>query len=231
MSLLNDSNRYYEYLPIALDVAKGMAYLHSRNVIHRDLKPSNILLTRDHRAKIADFGMSVANTGQELTAETGTYRYMAPEVIRHESYSSNADVYSFGVCLWQLVTREVPFASMTPIQAAYSVAEGRRPVIPESTPNRLKEIITACWDQDAGRRPSFTYIAMALADYAKMAFSPANVGAQTLQIANEMLANVDGNSTINVDFTISPHVMGTYLNDDADLSLRSSRNDDIGLEI
>ena len=231
MSLLSDSNRYYEYLPIALDVAKGMAYLHSRNVIHRDLKPSNILLTRDHRAKIADFGMSVANTGQELTAETGTYRYMAPEVIRHESYSSNADVYSFGVCLWQLVTREVPFASMTPIQAAYSVAEGRRPVIPESTPNRLKEIITACWDQDAGRRPSCTYIAMALADYAKMAFSPANVGAQTLQIANEMLANVDGNSTINVDFTISPHVMGTYLNDDADLSLRSSRNDDIGLEI
>lgn len=80
LSLLSDSSRYYEYLPIALDIANGMAYLHSRNVIHRDLKPSNILLTRDHRAKISDFGMSVANTGQELTAETGTYRYMAPEV-------------------------------------------------------------------------------------------------------------------------------------------------------
>lgn len=74
LSLLSDHRRYYEYLPIALDIANGMAYLHSRNVIHRDLKPSNILLTRDHRAKIADFGMSVANFGQELTAETGTYR-------------------------------------------------------------------------------------------------------------------------------------------------------------
>uniref|UniRef100_A0A7S3P4H2 Protein kinase domain-containing protein n=2 Tax=Amphora coffeiformis TaxID=265554 RepID=A0A7S3P4H2_9STRA len=81
-SLLSDSSRYYEYLPIALDVANGMAYLHSRNIIHRDLKPSNILLTRDHRAKICDFGMSIMNMGQELTAETGTYRYMAPEVIR-----------------------------------------------------------------------------------------------------------------------------------------------------
>lgn len=72
LSLLSDTTRYYEYLPIALDIANAMAYLHSRDVIHRDLKPSNILLTRDHRAKIADFGMSVANTGQELTAETGT---------------------------------------------------------------------------------------------------------------------------------------------------------------
>jgi tRNA A-37 threonylcarbamoyl transferase component Bud32 len=107
LGLLSENSRYYEYLPIALDIANGMAYLHSRQVIHRDLKPSNVLLTRDHRAKIADFGMSVANTGQELTAETGTYRYMAPEVIRHESYSSNADVYSFGILLWQLITRYV----------------------------------------------------------------------------------------------------------------------------
>mmetsp|Transcript_25594 Transcript_25594/g.36064 ORF Transcript_25594/g.36064 Transcript_25594/m.36064 type:complete len:1059 (-) Transcript_25594:73-3249(-) len=201
LSLLSDSTRFYEYLPIALDIANGMAYLHHLDIIHRDLKPSNVLLTRDHRAKIADFGMSVADTGQELTAETGTYRYMAPEVIRHESYSSNADVYSFGIVLWQLITREVPFATMTPIQAAYAVAEGRRPEIPASCPEQLRDIISLCWDQDSQKRPSFTYIVMALADYAKMAFNPANVGALTLQIANQMLVDVQGNSTINVDFS------------------------------
>jgi serine/threonine protein kinase len=203
LSLLSDTSRYYEYLPIALDIANGMAYLHSRNVIHRDLKPSNILLTRDHRAKISDFGMSVANTGQELTAETGTYRYMAPEVIRHEVYSSNADVYSFGIVLWQLITREVPFATMTPIQAAFAVAGGRRPEIPLSTPPRLRALIEACWDQDSHKRPSFAWIGMELADYARMAFSPANVGAQTLNIANEMLANVVGESNVNVDPSVA----------------------------
>ncbi|GKY95355.1 hypothetical protein MPSEU_000497300 [Mayamaea pseudoterrestris] len=229
LGLLSDSRRYYEYLPIALDIANGCAYLHARNVIHRDLKPSNILLTRDHRAKIADFGMSVANFGQELTAETGTYRYMAPEVIRHEPYSTNCDVYSFGVVLWQLITREIPFATMTPIQAAYAVAEGRRPAIPPDTPRRLQEIIMACWDQDQAKRPSFTYITMALADYAKMAFSPGNVGALTLQIANEMLANVEGNSTVNVDF--STPVASNTLFPESFLHPDDSFHSDVGLEI
>lgn len=227
--LLADTSRYYDYLPIAMDIANGMAYLHSRNIIHRDLKPSNVLLTRDHRAKISDFGLSVTNRGQELTAETGTYRYMAPECIRHEQYSSNADVYSFGICLWQLITREVPFATMTPVQAAYAVAEGRRPDIPSSTPRRLQEIIRACWDQDSYKRPSFTYIAMALADYAKMAFSPANVGAQTLQIANETLATIDGNSTVNVDFTAP--VLSSEANTSSLTRTDSASSDNLGLEI
>ena len=95
----------------------------------------------------------------------------------------------------------MPFATLTPIQTAYAVAEGHRPVVPKSTPEQLRKIIDACLDGDSERRPSFTYITMALADYAKMAFSPANVGAKTVQIANDMLANVPGNSTVNVDFS------------------------------
>mmetsp|Transcript_20714 Transcript_20714/g.23646 ORF Transcript_20714/g.23646 Transcript_20714/m.23646 type:complete len:124 (+) Transcript_20714:1-372(+) len=123
---------------------------------------------------------------------------------------------------------------MTPIQAAFSVAEGLRPDIPPRTPSRLRDIIVACWDQDAHKRPSFTYIAMALADYARMAFSPANVGAQTLQIANEMLATVEGNSTINVDFSTLRDCVVEDSNNSSSrgcLTNNSSHSFDIGLEI
>jgi len=157
---------------------------------------------------------------------------MAPEVIRHETYSSNADVYSFGICLWQLITREVPFAAMTPIQAAFRVAQGERPPIPQSTPRRLRDIVVACWDPDSYKRPSFTWIAMALADYARDAFSPANVGTQTLMMANEMLANVEGNSTVNVDLSVDlsvPLEMGARIhNRDEELE---ENDGNIGLEI
>jgi serine/threonine protein kinase len=152
---------------------------------------------------------------------------MAPEVIRHESYSSLADVYSFGICLWQLITREIPFATMTPIQAAFRVANGERPPIPKGTPSRLKDIIVACWEQDSRKRPSFTWIAMALYDYATTAFSPATVSAQTLQIANDMIATVEGNSTVNVDFSapISTNT-GAIFRDDYD-----GEDDNVGLEL
>ena len=91
---------------------------------------------------------------------------------------------------------------MTPIQTAYAVAEGHRLDIPASVPEPLRNIIEACWHEDQTQRPSFTYIAMALADYAKLAFNPNAVGAQTVEIANELLSSVQGNSTVNVDLSV-----------------------------
>jgi hypothetical protein len=147
-------------------------------------------------------------------------------------------ILTFSLIIDDVYYREVPFATMTPIQAAFSVAEGRRPEIPSTTPTQLREIIQACWDQDSHQRPSFTYIAMALADYARMAFSPANVGAQTLQIANEMLATVRGNSTINVDFSTSVLLrdnswrnMNSISNSANNNSISGSSDHNVGLEI
>ena len=84
-------------LRVAWDISRGMSYLASRDppIVHRDLKPGNVFLATDNRAVIADLGLARAPPSRDsdeiMTGETGTYLYMAPEVIRHERYDSAAD--------------------------------------------------------------------------------------------------------------------------------------------
>jgi Protein tyrosine and serine/threonine kinase len=156
---------------VASSIAKGMQYLHHRGIIHRDVKPSNVLLDGDFatghfQVKVNDFGVATETNGSEdKTAETGTYRWMAPEVIRHEAYTQTADVYSFAVVLWQLLTHEDPFADISQIAAAGAVAtEECRPIFPSETPKDVRSLIEACWSQNAESRPSFDEIVIQLHD-------------------------------------------------------------------
>jgi serine/threonine protein kinase len=95
-------------LRVAIDISKGMDYLHQNKIIHRDLKAANLLMDENEVVKVADFGVArVQSQSGIMTAETGTYRWMAPEVIEHKPYDYKADVFSFGVVLWELLTGKV----------------------------------------------------------------------------------------------------------------------------
>ncbi|KAJ8567667.1 hypothetical protein K7X08_019875 [Anisodus acutangulus] len=145
-------------LKIAIDVSKGMSYLHQNKIIHRDLKTANLLMDEHGVVKVGDFGVArvQAQTGV-MTAETGTYRWMAPEVIEHKPYDHKADVFSFGIVVWELLTGEIPYAYLTPLQAAIGVVQqGLRPTIPKSTHPKLVELLEKCWQQDPTQRPDFS---------------------------------------------------------------------------
>ncbi|KAK1284190.1 Serine/threonine-protein kinase HT1 [Acorus calamus] len=144
----------------------GMAYLHNEPnvIIHRDLKPRNVLLVNsnaDH-LKVGDFGLSklirVQNTHDvyKMTGETGSYRYMAPEVFRHRKYDKKVDVFSFAMILYEMLEGDPPLASYEPYEAAKHVSEGMRPTFRSKglLPD-LKELTEQCWATDMNRRPTF----------------------------------------------------------------------------
>ncbi|XP_060176242.1 serine/threonine-protein kinase STY46-like [Lycium barbarum] len=163
------SFKFPTLLKVAIDVSKGMNYLHQNNIIHRDLKAANLLMDENEVVKVADFGVArvKAQTGV-MTAETGTYRWMSPEVIEHKPYDHKADVFSFGVLLWELMTGKLPYEYLTPLQAAIGVVQkGLRPSIPKHTHPKLAELLEKCWQRDPTSRPDFPEIIEILQQVAK----------------------------------------------------------------
>ncbi|KAI4318569.1 hypothetical protein MLD38_032254 [Melastoma candidum] len=156
-------------LKVAIDVSKGMDYLHQNNIIHRDLKAANLLMDENEVVKVADFGVARVKTQSGvMTAETGTYRWMAPEVIEHKPYDHKADVFSFGVVLWELLTGKLPYEHLTPLQAAVGVVQkGLRPTIPKNTHPKLAELLEKCWQQDPALRPDFPEVLATLQQITK----------------------------------------------------------------
>ena len=116
----------------------------------------------------AEMGGVQGPSDSEHTAETGTYRWMAPEVIRHESYSLQADVFSYALLAWQLLTREEPFCKLSQIESAGLVAlEQARPPIPYGTPRQIAWFVNQCWKECPDERLTFDVIKAELKDMQK----------------------------------------------------------------
>ncbi|XP_074375948.1 serine/threonine/tyrosine-protein kinase HT1-like [Apium graveolens] len=156
-------------LKFAIDIARGMQYLHSQGVLHRDLKSENLLLGEDMCVKLADFGISCLESQcGSAKGFTGTYRWMAPEMIKGKAQTKKVDVYSFGIVLWELLTALTPFDNMTPEQAAFAVCQkNARPPVPPACPFVLQHLINQCWASNPRERPDFNKIVTTLESFEK----------------------------------------------------------------
>ncbi|KAK1420035.1 hypothetical protein QVD17_21324 [Tagetes erecta] len=158
-------------IKMGLDIARGMEYIHSQGIIHRDLKPENILVTQDFHLKIADFGVSCQDGCCDVVLDdpAGTYRWMAPEMIKKKSYDRKVDVYGFGLILWEMVAGVLPYKDMTSIQAAFAVMhKSLRPTIPTDCPPAMKTLIKLCWSSDPRKRPEFFKVVKVLEEFERL---------------------------------------------------------------
>ncbi|XP_030016442.1 protein kinase Npk [Sphaeramia orbicularis] len=150
----------------AIQIAKGMHYLHAEapvKVIHRDLKSRNVVMTADKVLKICDFGASKFLSHTTHMTVVGTFPWMAPEVIQSLPVSETCDTYSYGVVLWEMLTREVPFKGFEGLQVAWLVVEKQeRLTIPTSCPASFAELMRKCWQADPKERPHFKQVLVTL---------------------------------------------------------------------
>jgi serine/threonine protein kinase len=179
-------------LPILRDIAQGLRFLHaaSPEIIHGDLKALNVLVDHKFRAKVADFGLSQ----KKGSGVAGTPYWMAPELLRDEARNTTAsDVYSFGIVLFEVYSREIPYQGETFDDVIRDIRDPnvrKRPGIPASMPSQIIDLMNACIDESPTVRSSFQDI-----DFRMKLFTVANVEPTQIYQSIQKKKLWDGNLT------------------------------------
>ncbi|KAM4521990.1 mitogen-activated protein kinase kinase kinase 7 isoform 2-T2 [Odontesthes bonariensis] len=146
-----------------LQCAQGVSYLHGmkpKALIHRDLKPPNLLLVAGGTVlKICDFG-TACDIQTHMTNNKGSAAWMAPEVFEGNNYSEKCDVFSWGIILWEVITRRKPFDEIggPAFRIMWAVHNGTRPPLIKNLPKPIESLMTRCWSKDPSQRPSMEEI-------------------------------------------------------------------------
>ncbi|XP_058239819.1 tyrosine-protein kinase ABL1 isoform X2 [Hemibagrus wyckioides] len=146
-------------LYMATQISSAMEYLEKKNFIHRDLAARNCLVGENHLVKVADFGLSRLMTGDTYTAHAGAkfpIKWTAPESLAYNKFSIKSDVWAFGVLLWEIATYGMsPYPGIDLSQVYELLEKDYRMDRPEGCPEKVYELMRACWKWNPAERPSF----------------------------------------------------------------------------
>ncbi|XP_044296005.1 LOW QUALITY PROTEIN: tyrosine-protein kinase ABL1 [Varanus komodoensis] len=166
LDYLRDCNRQevnaVVLLYMATQISSAMEYLEKKNFIHRDLAARNCLVGENHLVKVADFGLSRLMTGDTYTAHAGAkfpIKWTAPESLAYNKFSIKSDVWAFGVLLWEIATYGMsPYPGIDLSQVYELLEKDYRMERPEGCPEKVYELMRACWQWSPSDRPSFAEI-------------------------------------------------------------------------
>ncbi|XP_078812552.1 tyrosine-protein kinase Fer isoform X2 [Oryzias latipes] len=166
-----DELKTKQLLRFAADAAAGMAYLEGKNCIHRDLAARNCLVGDGSVLKISDFGMS-RQEDDGVYSSSGLkqipIKWTAPEALNYGRYSSDSDVWSYGILLWETFSLGVcPYPGMTNQQAREQVEKGYRMACPQRCPDEVYKVMQRCWQYNPEDRPKFSELQRDLASIKK----------------------------------------------------------------
>lgn len=152
---------FARYVQFGKEISSALDYISLYDIVHLDVKPANIMVTTDGICKLTDFGCCQYTDKDPSTPTrsylTGTFAYRAPELLKGKSVTSKADIYSLGICLWQLWAREFPYNGMNQHAVIFRVcASNLRPSFTgnKSISEDYKGLITACWSGKMDERPN-----------------------------------------------------------------------------
>ena len=170
--MIKKYNPYDKYNNLYL-VARSLSALHKCNLVHGDFHSGNLLLQSHKYAYISDFGL--CRPADKPTKSNGIYgimAYMAPEVLRGKPYTKAADIYSFGIVMWEM-TSGVPAFSNTPhdYNLCLNICRGLRPDIIEGTESEYSELMKKCWSSDPNKRPTAEELIEYFKDMRRIYFS------------------------------------------------------------
>jgi len=144
-----------------IQVARGINFAHSLEMIHGDLKSKNVLLDSNGNVKVADFGLEKLLENSQIMTDFYSIKYRAPEILQGDKFSTEkVDVYSFGIICWELFSEAIPFEDMHGFQLLKPIIEGLRPPVSKlnDTPQMVKDLMQQCCLQNPQTRPSMATI-------------------------------------------------------------------------